>query len=234
MIDDSTDVAELIRSEGNHCLILVRHGETEWNAQGRLQGQQDIELNTRGRSQANAVAECLRDVPVHRIYTSVLRRCRQTARLIAEANVGRPDVVCSDLLKETALGVLEGESKDCQSTEELARHYKDFSRDEIHDRVPGGENLHDVYARVQRFFSRHSHLMGSARCHVIVGHRNVNKMVVKHVLGLSFDEGFRVEQENQRIYLWFGASTELWSCWVDGARHRLARGFATTTGASYA
>jgi hypothetical protein len=57
---------------------------------------------------------------------------------------------------------------------------------------------------------------------------------VKHLLGLSFDEGFRVEQENQRIYLWFGASTELWSCWVDGARHRLALGYATTTGASYA
>ncbi len=182
---------------------------------GRLQGQQDIELNTRGRSQADAVAHCLRDVPVDRIHTSVLRRCRQTARLIAEANVGRPDVVCSDLLKETALGVLEGESKDCQSTEELARHYKDFSRDEIHYRVPGGENLHDVYARVQRFFSRHSDLMGSARCHLIVGHRNVNKMVVKHLLGLSFDEGFRVEQENQRIYLWFGPSTQLWSCWVD-------------------
>jgi broad specificity phosphatase PhoE len=234
MIDDSIDLAELIRSKGNHCLILARHGETEWNARGRLQGQQDIELNTRGRSQANAVAHCLRDVPVDRIHTSVLRRCRQTARLIAVANVGRPDVVCSDLLKETALGVLEGESKDRQSTEELARHYEDFSRDEIHYRVPGGENLHDVYARVQRFFSRHSHLVESARCHLIVGHRNVNKMVVKHLLELSFDEGFRVEQENQRIYLWFGASTELWSCWVDGARHRLARGFATTTGASYA
>ncbi len=234
MIDDSTDLAELIRSMGNHCLILVRHGETEWNAQGRLQGQQDIELNTRGRSQADAVAHCLRDVPVDRIHTSVLRRCRQTARLIAEANVGRPDVVCSDLLKETALGVLEGESKDQQSTEELARHYEDFSRDEINYRVPGGENLHDVYARVQRFFSRHGDLMESARCHLIVGHRNVNKMVVKHLLGLSFDEGFRVEQENQRIYLWFGPSTQLWSCWVDDAHHQLAHGYATTTGASYA
>lgn len=59
-------------------------------------------------------------------------------------------------------------------------------------------------------------------------------MIVKHLLGLSFDEGFRVEQENQRVCLWFGASTQLWSCWVDGERHQLARGYATTTGASYA
>jgi len=234
MIDDSTDLAELIRSMGNHCLILARHGETEWNAQGRLQGQRDIELNTRGRSQARAIAQLLRDVPVDPIHTSVLRRCRQTARLIAEASVGRPGLVCSDLLKETALGVLEGESKDRQSTKELARHYKDFSRDEIHHRVPGGENLHDVYARVQRFFSDHIHLVESARCHLIVGHRNVNKMIVKHLLGLSFDEGLRVEQENQRVYLWFGASTQLWSCWVDGERHQFARGYATTTGPSYA
>jgi len=234
MIDDCTDLAEFIRSQGDHCLILARHGETEWNAQGRLQGQRDVELNTRGRDQANAVAACLRDVPFDRVHSSVLLRCRQTARLIAEANVGRPEVECSDLLKETALGVLEGESKDQQSTEELARHYEDFSRDEINYRVPGGENLHDVYARVQRFFSHYSHLVESAHHHLIVGHRNVNKMVVKHLLGLSFDEGFRVEQENQRIYLWFGASTQLWSCWVDGARHRLARGYATTMGASYA
>ncbi len=234
MIDDSTDLAEFIHSEGNHCLILVRHGETEWNAQGRMQGQHDVELNTRGRSQANAGAQCLRDVPVYRIHTSILRRCRQTAQLIAEANVGRPDVVGSELLKETALGVLEGESKYRQSTKELARHYKDFSRDEIHYRVPGGENLHDVYSRVQRFFSRHSLLVGKARCHLIVGHRNVNKMVVKHLLGLSFDEGLRVEQENQRIYLWFGASTELWSCLVDGACHQLTRGYSATTGANYA
>ena len=51
-----TDLAEFIRASGPHCLIVARHGETGWNAEGRLQGQQDIPLNERGRSQALAAA----------------------------------------------------------------------------------------------------------------------------------------------------------------------------------
>jgi hypothetical protein len=46
---DETDLGEFIRDRGPHCLIVARHGETEWNAQRRLQGQQDIPLNRRGR-----------------------------------------------------------------------------------------------------------------------------------------------------------------------------------------
>ncbi len=57
-----------------------------------------------------------------------------------------------------------------------------------------------------------------------MGHRNVNKMILKSLLGLSFEEGFRVEQEHQRLYLYFDASKELWSCWVEGTAAHLTRG----------
>ena len=233
-VSDQTDLAEFIRDRGPHCLIVARHGETEWNAERRLQGQQDIPLNSRGRSQALAMGRLLRSIPLIQVHSSTLRRCQQTAGPIAEANIGRPNVVSSDLLKETSLGVLEGELVGRQSTAELTRHYQDFSRDEIHYRVPDGENLHDVAARVQRFFVDQDELLKGPGIHLIVGHRNVNKMILKSLLGLSFEEGFRVEQENQRLYLYFDASKELWSCWVEGATARLTRGYATTMDNSYA
>jgi len=181
-----------------------------------------------------AAAQSLRSVPLVQIHSSTLRRCQETAGPIAETNIGRPNILSSDLLRETALGVLEGELKDRLSTAELTRHYQNFCTDEIHYRVPGGENLHDVAARVQRFFVDQDELLKGPGIHLIVGHRNVNKMILKHLLGLSFEEGFRVEQEHQRLYLYFDGSKELWSCWVEGAAARLTLGYVTTMDSSYA
>ncbi len=229
-----TDAAQFIRDRGPHCLILARHGETEWNAEGRLQGQQDISLNRRGRGQALAVARFLRDVPFVQVHSSTLRRCRQTARPIAEGNIGQPNVVYSDLLKETALGILEGELIGAQSTAELTQHYQNFSSDEIHYRIPNGENLHDVFARVQRFFVGQCQLLEGQGIRLIVGHRNVNKMIIKFLLGLSFEEGFQVEHEHQRLYFYFGASKELWSCQVGGECASFTHGYASILGSSYA
>ncbi len=227
-VTDQADLAEFIHERGPHCLIIARHGETEWNAERRLQGQKDIPLNSRGCSQASDAAQFLKKIPLTQVHSSTLRRCRQTADPIAQANIGRPNIVSSDLLKETALGVLEGELIGRQSTTELSRHYQEFSKDEIHYRVPDGENLHDVFARVERFFVNHDELLSHPGIHLIVGHRNVNKMIVKHLLGLSFEKGFRVEHEHQRLYLYFAASKELWSCWLDDTTARLTQGYATT------
>ena len=231
-----TRLAQFIRASGPHCLIVARHGETAWNAEGRLQGQRDVPLNPRGHRQAMAAAQLLKSVPLIRIHSSSLRRCQETARPFAESNIGRPAVLTSDLLKEVALGVLEGELKDRQSTAGLTRHYQEFSADEIHYRVPDGENLHDVAARVQRFFVDREELLNGPGIHLIVGHRNVNKMILKHILGLSFEQGFRVEQEHQRLYLYFAGAKELWSCWLEeeGAAAHLTPGYATTTDSSYA
>jgi len=231
---NGTELASFVHARGPHCLIIARHGETGWNAEGRLQGQQDTSLNNRGRSQALSAAGFLRCLPLKQVYSSTLQRSRETADSIVEANLSSPTVTPSDLLKETALGVLEGESKDHQSTVELTRHYREFSEDEIHYRVPGGENLHDVAARVQRFFDDHAELVSGEEIHLIVGHRNLSKMILKHLLGLSFEEGFRVEQEHQRLYLYFKSSKELWSCWIAAGGAALEQGYSTTTGDSYA
>ena len=68
----------------------------------------------------------------------------------------------------------------------------------------------------------------------MVGHRNEKKMIQKHLLGMSFGEGIRMGQGRQRLYLYFDASKELWSCWVEGKAVSLTRGYATTIDGSYA
>ena len=231
---DETGLAQFIRARGSHCLIVARHGETEWNVEGRLQGQQDTRLNSRGCGQALAVGRFLGEIPLTKIHSSTLGRCQQTARSIAEANVGRPSIVSSDLLMETALGLLEGELKGQQSTTELTRYYERVCRDEIRYRVPHGENLHDVAARVQHFFTDARQLLKGSGVHLIVGHRNVNKMILKHLLGLSFEEGLQVEHEHQRLYFYFAGSKELWSCLLEGTGGHLTRGYATMMDSWYA
>ena len=148
--------------------------------------------------------------------------------------VNSPSRTPSEVSFSKSLGVLEGELTGRQSTAELTRHYQDFSRDEIHYRVPDGENLYDVAARVQRFFVDQDELLKGPGIRLIVGHRNTNKMILKSLLGLSFEEGWRVEQEHQRLYLYFDASKELWSCLVESTAARLTQGYATTMDNSYA
>ena len=93
-----------------------------------------------------------------------------------------------------------------------SRNYQELCLDEINYRVPGGgESLKDVHRRVAEFFSSISDTLDVEATHVIVAHRNVNKMALKYLLGLSYERGFRVEQENQRLYLFFPGSNRLWS-----------------------
>jgi len=87
-------------------LLLVRHGETDWNAEGRLQGHTDRPLNERGRRQARSLAEELAKREISAVYTSDLARARQTADIVA-AHLGLPVVVEADL-REKNWGSWEG------------------------------------------------------------------------------------------------------------------------------
>ena len=88
-------------------LLLVRHGETDWNAAGRIQGCTDTPLNARGRAQAAALAEKLRSSErAEALYTSPLRRAAETAEIIGSALGLRPEPV--EALREISFGVWEG------------------------------------------------------------------------------------------------------------------------------
>ena len=65
-------------------IYIVRHGETQWNADGRIQGRRDIELNENGRRQAEAAAEALRGKSFQALITSPLSRAKQTGAILAQ------------------------------------------------------------------------------------------------------------------------------------------------------
>ena len=84
-------------------------------------------------------------------------------------------MISSDPLRETALGVLEGEPGDRRSIFELSRQYQYFAMNEINTRVSGGENLHDVDARVRHFFADQDERLEGRRVRLIVESRNLTK-----------------------------------------------------------
>jgi broad specificity phosphatase PhoE len=95
-------------------LYLVRHGETDWNAEGRWQGHTDQPLNERGRMQARALAERLRGAGLAAVVSSDLLRAHQTAKIVAETLGVAVDYVDPDL-RERTIGVFEGLTRaDCE------------------------------------------------------------------------------------------------------------------------
>lgn len=125
-------------------LFVVRHGETAWNADRRIQGHTDIGLNARGRRQARRVAEALAGEGLDAVYSSDLLRAAETAAAIAAA-AGRP-VVHDTGLRERAFGHFEGLTYD----EIRRRHPEGAERWRLRDPgfgPEGGERLRDFSER---------------------------------------------------------------------------------------
>ncbi|XP_010558136.1 PREDICTED: metal-independent phosphoserine phosphatase [Tarenaya hassleriana] len=135
------DVQDGIPSEVTE-IVLVRHGETTWNAAGRIQGQMESDLNEVGQKQAVAIAERLAKEPrPATVYSSDLKRAKHTALEIAE-NCFCPEVIEVPELKERHVGSLqglfwtEGEEKEPQA-------YRAFFSDQNDLEIPGGGESFD-------------------------------------------------------------------------------------------
>jgi uncharacterized phosphatase len=88
-------------------LVLVRHGQTDWNLEGRIQGSSDIELNETGRRQAREAGRMLSGERWDAVYASPLARARETAEIIGQA-IGAADVSLDPALRERHYGAAEG------------------------------------------------------------------------------------------------------------------------------
>jgi broad specificity phosphatase PhoE len=127
-------------------LHLIRHGETEWNRDGRIQGHSDPPLSAAGREQARALAERLAAEPIGELWSSDLRRALETAEPLA-AQLGL-DIHVSPALRERSFGVNEGRI-DAEVEAELGRAITAWlGPDERH---PEGESLRELYERVAAF-----------------------------------------------------------------------------------
>ena len=126
-------------------LLCIRHGETDWNREGRIQGHLDLPLSALGRSQAERLAVALDDEPLQALYSSDLVRARETAAGLARRHGLQP--VLRPALRERSFGQMEGL---CWPEIE-SRHPEDARRWRSRDpayAVPGGESLLDFNARV--------------------------------------------------------------------------------------
>src|SRR5690242_3574621 len=162
-------------------LHLVRHGQSEWNAEGRLQGQTaHVPLTALGRAQAEAAAEALRGSGAGALYTSDLTRAVQTAAPIAR--VLDLTAVPEPALREQALGTLEG-----RLTRELPAPEQVVPPEELTTtRWGGGESLRDVYQRIGPFLDR---LLADppSPTVVLVSHGDTIRVAVAYLRGRGVD-----------------------------------------------
>lgn len=183
-----------------NCLILARHGETDWNALGLIQGQQDRPLNPKGFQQRKNLFFQLQDVPLAKIYTSALQRTILTAEPLG-IEKGIPLEKWA-ALNEAKLGIFEGEHKVQFADEHSQKMYLEFTQDEVNLILPGGgENLKMVHERIQPAMEAIMAAVSNLGNVLVIAHRNVNKMILKGLLNLSFEQGFLLEHKHSWVYI---------------------------------
>lgn len=126
---------------------LVRHGQTDWNVEGRFQGQLDVPLNDTGMDQARLLADKLAGKTFCALYASDLMRARQTAEIIA-SRVNLPirfDRRLREIYQGEAEGLLISEVQ-----EKFNTALPDRIRDPLNSRMPGGESVLEVDARFKQ------------------------------------------------------------------------------------
>jgi len=162
-------------------IYLVRHGETEWNQDTKIQGQTDIPLNSRGRRQAEALAERLAGVPLELIYTSDLSRARVTAELIAARQPQTVPVVALPELRECDYGLWEGLTL-TEAARRFPDDWNDWQKHEGSGRPTGGEELIALAGRTGRVFDE---AVGEGKTVLISGHRGSLRTILCHALGIE-------------------------------------------------
>lgn len=137
-------------------ICFVRHGQTEWNKLGRMQGHIDIELNKEGKKQAKIVKEKLRGIKFDKVFSSPLKRAKETAQIICDQ-----EVVVDDRLIERYNGELEGKFKN------EIEVYPNFN--DPNDTRFGIESLDSFKGRINNFLDE-----------ITKKYKNKNILVVSH------------------------------------------------------
>jgi probable phosphoglycerate mutase len=164
-------------------LLVVRHGESVANVEGRMQGRLDSVLSERGRAQATVLGNWLaaRGVTWHAAYASPLTRAFETAEIVTRITNGPTPTIDPDLA-EVHAGSLEGLTRD-----EIASRHPDYMQRGIDDLADfsefGGESYDDIQARIGRLCDRWfgSHRAAEDRV-LIVAHGGINFQLVKSLV----------------------------------------------------
>lgn len=155
-------------------IYFLRHGETDWNKNGMMQGHSDIPLNENGIAQANSIAEFMHGKQFNIVYVSPLKRALDTAKIVVKAKANL--IVLDHRLKERGYGEFEGSPY--EQYRELIKENEDF--------IPkGGESRVEFRKRIKEFFEnldeKHEDIL-------IVAHGGVFNAVLKILFNLETEE----------------------------------------------
>ncbi len=187
-------------------ILLARHGETPWNAEGRYQGQIDIALSPVGEAQAQALGARLREVPLTRAVASPLSRAQSTARYALGAQ--REAMLLTDPdLQEIAHGEWEGLLASEINDKDPAR-LRAWREEPDTVLMPGGESLRQVLDRSWRGLTRATEGLGAEDILLVVAHDAVNRVILCRVLGLPIAKLWSFRQAPTTLNLLEGPDLE--------------------------
>jgi 2,3-bisphosphoglycerate-dependent phosphoglycerate mutase len=185
-----------------HLLVLVRHGQSIWNAEDRFTGWVDVPLSEKGEEEARKAGRLLRDYDFQVAYTSALTRAQKTLDIMLEEMNARIPIIRDAALNERMYGDLQGLNKEAMR--------KKFGAEQVHIwrrsydvAPPGGESLKDTAARTIPFFERC--ILGdiAQRKNVlVVAHGNSNRSIVMMLEQLNTEEVLQLNLDTGVPYLY--------------------------------
>lgn len=182
-------------------LLLVRHGETQWNRASRFQGQIDVPLNDNGRRQAQLAAEFLKDVQIDFAVSSPMLRPKETADIILN-NHPNVKLELQDTLREISHGLWEGK---------LESEIREIYPDLLHQwqiapetvQMPEGENLQQVWSRAiacwDGIVKEAAISSTQLTTGIVVAHDAINKVILCYLLGLGAESIWCIKQGNGAV-----------------------------------
>jgi probable phosphoglycerate mutase len=176
-------------------LIVIRHGETAWNRERRLQGQLDIPLNETGQAQARALAEALAGEPIDAVYSSDLGRAMQTASPLAEA-LGLK-VRSEPRLRERSYGTLQGKTY-AEVAEQLPEDFARWQARVPDYAPPQGESLAQFHDRAVEIALSLSRRHPGERI-ALVAHGGVLDCLYREATGMTLEAPRQHELLNASI-----------------------------------
>ena len=158
-------------------IILIRHGETQWNIEGRYQGQEDTHLSERGLQQGHMVAQGLKDTPI--------------------------DAAISSPLERSYMEINHGDWEGRLADDIEAQYPTEFHQWHTEPHLvtmpgPGGESLEDVRRRVRAAFDEYAEAY-DGKTVLVAAHDAVNKAIICDVLGLDMSHFWQIKQDNTCI-----------------------------------
>jgi phosphoserine phosphatase len=178
-------------------LLLVRHGETQWNREGRFQGQIDIPLNETGKRQGEQAGEFLKSISIDAAVTSSMSRPKETAELILKHHphielIGRDDLW--EISHGTWEGKLEAEIRETDGALLDAWQAKPETV-----QMPDGENLEDVFSRAIAAWNDIVKNAKPGTTTLVVAHDAINKSILCHIAGLGPASFWSFKQGNGAV-----------------------------------